>query len=109
TKLRGGPRRGAAGTGKVLVLPYVHRSFRTHMSLLPKAAAVALAAVALAPAAAHAQSQLPHTLGVAWQPSAPTTHDDLTFKATTTAPDVSWDWDGDGHTDATGAQQTHRF
>ena len=79
------------------------------MSLLPKAAALALAAVALAPAAAHAQTQVPHTLSVAWQPTAPTILDDVTFKATTSAPDVSWDWDGDGVTDASGAQQTHRF
>ena len=49
------------------------------MSLLPKAAALALAAVALAPAAAHAQTQVPHTLSVAWQPTAPTILDDVTF------------------------------
>ena len=79
------------------------------MSLLPKAAAAALAAVALIPAVAQAQSQVPHTLSVAWQPTAPTILDDVTFKATTSAPDVSWDWDGDGITDASGAQQTHRF
>ena len=79
------------------------------MSLLPKAAAAALAAVALIPAVAQAQSQVPHTLSVSWQPNAPTILDDVTFKATTSAPDVSWDWDGDGITDASGAQQTHRF
>src|SRR3954447_604008 len=79
------------------------------MSLLPKAAAIALAAVASAPALAHAQTQVPNTLSVVWQPSQPTTHDDVAFTAKTTAPEITWDWDGDGHPDASGAQQTHRF
>ena len=79
------------------------------MPLLPKAVAVALATVVFAPAVAHAQIQQPYPLSVAWQPAAPTTVTDVAFKATTTAPEVLWDWDGDGHPDDSGATQTHRF
>ena len=79
------------------------------MPLLPKAVAVALATVVLAPAAAHAQMQQPYPLSVSWQPTAPTTHDDVAFKATTSAPEVLWDFNGDGHPDDSGATQVHRF
>src|SRR3954447_26565841 len=79
------------------------------MPLLPKAVAVALATVVLAPAVAHAQMQQQYPLSVSWQPTAPTTHDDVAFKATTTAPEVLWDWNGDGHPDDSGATQVHRF
>src|SRR3954451_18808335 len=78
------------------------------MSLLPKAAAIALAAVAFAPALAHAQTQVPNTLSVVWQPSQPTTHDDVAFTAKTTAPEITWDWVGDRHPDAPSPQQTLR-
>src|SRR5689334_17158169 len=79
------------------------------MSLLLRAAAVTLAAVAIAPAVAQAQMQQQYTLSVGWQPQAPTTTTDVAFKATTTAPDVSWDYDGDGRPDATGHEAVHRF
>src|SRR3954451_341941 len=76
-----------------------------------RAAAAALAAVALAPAAAHAQQQ--YTVGFNWEPKAPTTLDDVTLSATTVggagAPVVTWDFDGDGTTDATGQTVKHRF
>src|SRR4051812_14062641 len=79
------------------------------MSLLPKAVAVAVAAVALAPAAAHAQMQQQFPLSVSWAPKAPTTHDDVAFEAATSAPQVLWDWDGDGHPDDSGLAPVHRF
>src|SRR4051812_17831225 len=76
-----------------------------------RAAAAALAAVALAPAAAHAQQQ--YTVGFNWEPKAPTTLDDVTLSATTVGglgtPVVTWDFDGDGTTDATGQTVKHRF
>src|SRR3954453_20759276 len=76
-----------------------------------RAAAAALAAVALAPAAAHAQQQ--YTVGFNWEPKAPTTLDDVTLSATTAGglgtAAVTWDFDGDGTTDATGQTVKHRF
>src|SRR4051794_9575031 len=79
------------------------------MSLLFRAAAAALVAAAIAPAVAHGQMQQQYSVSFGWAPAAPTTLDDVTLKAVTTAPDVSWDFEGDGTFDATGVQTVHRF
>jgi hypothetical protein len=76
---------------------------------LPLRAAIAmLAFVALTPASASAQQQQ-YTVGFGWEPKTPTTLDDVTLTATTTAPDVTWDFDADGHPDAAGKSVVHRF
>lgn len=77
------------------------------MKFPTRVAAAAFAAVALTPASAHAQQQ--YTVGFGWEPKTPTTLDDVALSATTTAPDVSWDFDGDGAADASGKQVVHRF
>jgi hypothetical protein len=77
------------------------------MSSLIRAAAATLAAVAIAPATVQAQ-ELP-SVSFTWVPKAPTTADDVTFTATTSAAEVTWDFDADGHPDASGMQVVHRF
>jgi hypothetical protein len=72
-------------------------------------AAATLATVLITPAVASAQVQQAYTVDFAWTPTAPTTADELTLTAVTTAPAVMWDFDGDGAPDARGAQVKHRF
>jgi hypothetical protein len=79
------------------------------MPLPLRAALATLAVVALAPASASAQQQQQYTVGFGWEPKTPTTLDDVTLTATTTAPDVTWDFDADGHPDAAGKTVVHRF
>lgn len=77
------------------------------MTLVLRAAAATLAAVALTPAVASAQQQ--YSVDFNWAPNAPTTSDTTTLRASTTAPDVNWDFDGDGSIDARGSIVTHQF
>ncbi len=81
------------------------------MQFALRTAAAALVAVVLAPAAAHAQQ--PNTVTFSWEPKAPTTLDTVMLSATTVGgigtPTVTWDFDGDGVTDATGQQVQHKF
>lgn len=77
------------------------------MTLVLRAAAAALAVVALTPAVAAAQQ--PYSVDFAWAPTAPTTDDTTTLRASTTATDVNWDFDADGDVDARGPIVEHRF
>src|SRR3954463_15780452 len=76
-----------------------------------RAAAAPLGAAALAPAPAPPRQQ--YTVGFNWGPKAPPPPDDATPSATTVGglgtPVVTWDFDGDGTTDATGQTVKHRF
>ncbi len=77
------------------------------MTLVLRAAAAGLAAVALTPAVAHAQQQ--YAVDFHWTPDQPTVQEQATLRASTTAPDVTWDFDGDGTVDARGGVVEHRF